>query len=299
MVTLLATAWASASTDGETFTFAYSVDGTTYETMFTVSDTATGEYVFMLPAGTRGNLAVRVTDNDQTPGNSNLDTIFVDHLVVRSESGSDNPPAAPSNLVATIASAYQIDLQWTYNAVDEYGFEVLRSLDGQSWIDIETLNPDATSFSDSGLEPSTTYHYQVQAFNGAGSSDPSNMASATTDAAPEPGKIHIGDLDALGLPGKPNRWDATVTITVHDEDHNPVTGVTVTGAWGSALSGTGTCVTDNNGQCQVARSNIKNNAGNATFSVTALELTGYSYASSSNHDMDGDSNGTVIEILRP
>jgi hypothetical protein len=46
---------------------------------------------------------------------------------------------------------------------------------------------NATSFSDSGLSPSTTYFYAVKAVDAAGTSGPSSQSSATTSAAPSGG----------------------------------------------------------------------------------------------------------------
>ncbi len=46
---------------------------------------------------------------------------------------------------------------------------------------------NATSFSDSGLSPSTTYFYAVKAVDAAGASGPSSQSSATTSAAPSGG----------------------------------------------------------------------------------------------------------------
>jgi hypothetical protein len=36
-----------------------------------------------------------------------------------------------------------------------------------------------------------------------------------------------------------------------------------------------------------------------TFTITAVELDPYLYDESSNHDPDGDSDGTLIQVLQP
>jgi hypothetical protein len=95
------------------------------------------------------------------------------------------PPAAPSALSATMASAYQIDLSWTDNSTDESGFEVQRSPDGSSgWATVGYTAAGDTTYSDLGLNPGTTYYYRVRAYSDAGSSAWSNTANATTDALP-------------------------------------------------------------------------------------------------------------------
>ena len=95
------------------------------------------------------------------------------------------PPADPSDLTATAASSSQIDLSWADNATDESAYVVERSLDGSTdWTQVtSTLPADSTSYSDTGLSGSTTYHYRVKATNAAGDSGYSNTASATTKAA--------------------------------------------------------------------------------------------------------------------
>ncbi|HYO09422.1 MAG TPA: NPCBM/NEW2 domain-containing protein [Tepidisphaeraceae bacterium] len=95
-------------------------------------------------------------------------------------------PAAPSNLVATAASHAQIDLTWADNSSNETGFVIERSLNGtDGWSVIATPAQNATSYSDStGLSAGTQYYYRVRATNGVGPSADSNVANATTQAAP-------------------------------------------------------------------------------------------------------------------
>jgi hypothetical protein len=95
-------------------------------------------------------------------------------------------PAAPSNLIATAASASQINLLWNDNADNETGFVIERSPNGvDGWTQVGTTGANVDSFSDTtGLSPSTTYFYRVRATNAAGASDNSNVDDATTAAAP-------------------------------------------------------------------------------------------------------------------
>jgi hypothetical protein len=95
-------------------------------------------------------------------------------------------PAAPANLQASAASSSQINLQWTDNSGNEDGFEVWRTRGGGQHTLVVRTGPNVTSYSDTGVEPGTTYFYGVVAFNAAGTSSPSNPASATTPAAPPP-----------------------------------------------------------------------------------------------------------------
>ena len=91
------------------------------------------------------------------------------------------PPGAPTRLTATAVSFSGIRLKWQDNSTNETEFEVQRRDDGSArWIEIRTTASNATSFSDTGLKPTTTYHYRVRAFNSSGASAFSNETSATT-----------------------------------------------------------------------------------------------------------------------
>jgi hypothetical protein len=93
-------------------------------------------------------------------------------------------PAAPTGLTANAVSSSQINLEWVDNSSNETGFKIERSLDGATWTQIGTVGADVKDYADTGLTANTTYIYRVRATNGAGDSDFSNTASATTLAAP-------------------------------------------------------------------------------------------------------------------
>jgi hypothetical protein len=113
--------------------------------------------------------------------------------------------------------------------------------------------------------------------------------------SPPPAAVHVGDLEAAAV-DQGSRWTATVTIVVHDAGDSLAGGITVTGTWSGGASGGASCVTAAGGQCQVSKQ-VKRGAASATFSVTGL--SGATYAPGSNHDLDGDSNGTAVTVARP
>jgi fibronectin type 3 domain-containing protein len=139
-----------------------SVNGTTHS----YSDSPVG-------AGTH-EYTVRAVD---TAGNvsdpSNISSVTVP---------DSEKPTVPGNLTAAAVSPTQIDLSWQGSAdnVGVTGYRVFRGA-----VQIASLGAAARSHSDSGLA-SGTYSYTVTAVDAAGNaSDPSNVATATTQAPPQ------------------------------------------------------------------------------------------------------------------
>ena len=95
-------------------------------------------------------------------------------------------PSAPSGVTATASSSNptsSIALAWTDTATNESGYVVERSSDGSTFSQRAQLGAGATSYLDSGLSSGTKYYYRVYAYNSAGSSTYSNVASALTQAS--------------------------------------------------------------------------------------------------------------------
>lgn len=94
------------------------------------------------------------------------------------------PPSAPSGLAATANSTAQITVTWTDTSATETGFTLERSPNGSTgWTLIASLAANVTTYIDTGLSASTTYHYRVRASNLGGDSAYSATTSATTLAA--------------------------------------------------------------------------------------------------------------------
>lgn len=91
---------------------------------------------------------------------------------------------APSELTASAVSSSQINLSWKDNSDDETGFKIERKKgEGDTFSQIATVGANVTTYSDTGLSPSTTYYYRVRAYNASGDSSYSNTAQATTSAS--------------------------------------------------------------------------------------------------------------------
>jgi hypothetical protein len=112
--------------------------------------------------------------------------------------------------------------------------------------------------------------------------------------------LHAGDLDGAGASQGGGKWTASVTITVHDNNHNPVANASVSGNWsGPGGSGPGSCETDVNGRCTVQFTDIPNGKKTITFTVDNITHATLTYQGVDNHDPDGDSDGTAITVNKP
>jgi len=101
------------------------------------------------------------------------------------------PPDAPTNLTAVLQAGPQISLTWRDNATSENGFSIQRSTDGINFVQIATAparnNTGNVTFIDTTVTASSspiTYSYRVAAFNGAGLSAFTNIASVLMPAMP-------------------------------------------------------------------------------------------------------------------
>lgn len=97
-------------------------------------------------------------------------------------SGPCTPPAAPTGVSASAASATQINLSWSaVSGASSYGIQRSTTSGGPY---ASVGSSAATSFASTGLTCNTTYYYVVNASNGTCSSGNSAQVQATTAACP-------------------------------------------------------------------------------------------------------------------
>jgi hypothetical protein len=127
-----------------------------------------------------GNNVIAVEVHQSDAGSSDVSFNFA--LTGTTTGSVQNPPSAPTNLSATAVSSSRIDLTWDDNSGSETNYIVERSLTGTgSWSQVASLAANVTSYSDTGLNASTTYFYRVHATNSGGDSANTNVDSATTE----------------------------------------------------------------------------------------------------------------------
>ena len=127
------------------------------------------------------------------------------------------PPSTPTGLTATAISSSQINLSWTTSTdnVGVTGYRVYRA-------GVQIATPTTTSYSDTGLFPSTTYTYTVVAVDAAGnvsaqSSSVSATTTATTDTTPP--------TVSISSPTSDSTVSGTVTVSAIASDNVGVAGV--------------------------------------------------------------------------
>ncbi|MFO1098478.1 MAG: Ig-like domain-containing protein [Xanthobacteraceae bacterium] len=165
-----------------------------------------------LSANTTYNYRVRSIDaagNEKVSANSTFRTAAAPDTIA---------PSIPTGLTATVKSTTQIDLAWAPSTdnVAVTGYQVLRN-------GAPVATATGTSFSDTGLTPSTSYSYAVKAFDAAGnysaSSTPPVSATTLTPDTTAP-------TVALAAPAAGATLSGTVTITANAADDVAVGGVT-------------------------------------------------------------------------
>ena len=111
------------------------------------------------------------------------------------------PPTAPTMLAAEInlATGNAITLTWVDNASNEAGFTIYRCqlADCTNFVETWTTLADAVQYQPAAEAVGTVYRFYVQAFNDAGDSAPSNIATVTTFSPPAAPSNLTAQPDAL------------------------------------------------------------------------------------------------------
>ncbi len=172
----------SSDPDGSVASYAWTAPrGITLQKAATAAPTFTAPEV---SADTGYTLALTVTDDD---GATDTDTVTVTVRDVQ----SPPPPAAPSNLAASSATADSVTLSWNDPSDPSItGYRILYRIPAAQQalgILVNDTGSAATSYVASGLDPATAYEFAVTALNGSGASPASSLVAVSTlPAAPTP-----------------------------------------------------------------------------------------------------------------
>ena len=139
-----------------------------------------------------------------------------------------------------------------------------------------------------------TYTAALAVFDNAGQRNSVTTPLSVTAPPVVISFMHIGDIDAAAG-STPRAWSASVWIDVHDEKHDELPDVTVSGVWSDGSPGT--CTTSSWGGCEMLKEGIRKGTS-VSFTVTGATHYARTFAAAANHDSDGDSNGTTIVVRR-
>lgn len=141
------------------------------------------------------------------------------------------PPAGPTDLQLTVISPSSVRLSWTDNSSDELGFRVMRGGASENVNTVAaTVAEESKSYVDTGLESSTTYHYQVFAFSAAGNSSSYATGSATTSAPPE---MNLSASEATFTAAAGGSNPSSQTLSVTNSGGGTLTGLTSSIGYGA------------------------------------------------------------------
>jgi len=207
---------------------------------------------------------------------------------------------APTNLDATAVSETQNDLSWQDNSADESAFHIERSPDGSTgWTEIGTVGANEASYSDTGLDCGTTYHYRVRAFRDSDGqySGYSNVDDATTQACPPPEYYIYLPLVMLnaGPPSPPSSPPVLNDISNPDGDGN------YTVSW-SAVSGATSYTMEEDDNAAFSSPTTVYSGSGTSESITGKDLGTYYYrvkASNEFGSTDWSNTKSVVVDVEP
>jgi hypothetical protein len=122
-------------------------------------------------------------------------------VVPKSQLFSGVAPVAPSNLAVTPTSGTEVSLTWQDNSANETGFAIERKTGaGGVYEQVNLVNPNTTSTTDTALIQGQTYYYRVRATNFGSNSGPSNEVGVTLPVPPiTPSGAHTTSVTMLQI----------------------------------------------------------------------------------------------------
>lgn len=113
----------------------------------------------------------------------------------------------------------------------------------------------------------TGYCYTVTAVDTSNNESAQSSQACATPTAGAGGTMHVGDLDGTAsLKGKSGKWEATVTVTIHDSSHSLVANATVYATLSGAKSGSVSGTTGSGGTVTFSTGAINGSGTSVTFS---------------------------------
>jgi subtilisin len=208
-----------------------------------------------------------------------------------------NRPPVAANDSATTAAGSAITISVLANDSDPDGDPLSVGSVSVPAHGTAVANGTVTYTPSAGYSGSDAFGYTAS--DGSAASNIATVSITVTAPPPPPNTFRVGDLDrSATASGK--QWTAKVTVYIETSANAALSGVIVTGTWSNGSSGTSSCTTTSSGRCTIQKTKLSRaTVGSVTFTVTGATKAGWTYAAAANHDPDGDSNGSTIDVLRP
>jgi len=273
VVTLWVEGHHTANAENDHFEFLYSVDGINYTSMFVLTDTADETLSYGLPPSTVGTVYVWVRDTDNTKGNTVADKVYVDGLMVQSQTWPvgtmpPGPAYGPSPADGATQVPINVTLSWSPGASSE-GSYVYFGMDNTLLL---LGYQSDTNFNLEPLDYQTTYIWRIDEVNAAGLTvGPVWSFTTQTEPGQAPTDLHVADI-AVGITPAGKKVKAQARVLVLDDFLNPVAGATVTGTFTGDFTETISGLTDASGVAVIGTA--RSQAEPVSFTFTVDDISG-------------------------
>jgi subtilisin family serine protease len=179
--TQVALTWTDNATGEDGYKVEKRIGGGSFSQITTLAANSTAFTDSSAADGTTSAYRVRAFNSlPNPPGSASIEG----NSSYSNEASVTTPLNPPTGLSTTSVSSTSLTLVWTDNSQSEQGYRIEERAPGGSFVQIAEIGTNSTTFTATGLNPSTTYSFRVRAFNAAaGNSQYSNEASATTQSS--------------------------------------------------------------------------------------------------------------------
>jgi len=180
--------------EGDDFEFAY-WNGTEYVPMVLVNTSEDTNYSCKMPNETSGDVTIRMVDTDRTGQYNDPDTIYIDHMYIRSVLGPpDETPPVITNVTNTAPTPNSATIEWDTDEPADSLVKYGNASGSYTMNEIDATSVTSHSIELTGLESNTTYYYVVNSTDPSGNSNESAEYSFTTETQPSMPDLEITDI---------------------------------------------------------------------------------------------------------
>lgn len=194
--------------------------------------------------------------------------------------GDTTPPAAPTGLTA-VAGDGSVALDWDDNGESDLdGYTVYRGTTSGGPYDVLD-STSASAYTDAAATNGTTYYYVVTADDLSGNESDAGAEVSATPQAGTSTPVHVDDI-TLSSTVVRNKEYGYATVTIVDDQGDPVAGAVVTGTFSGDIGGSDSATTGADGVAELACPDNGKPTISFTFCVDGVSGSGLSYDSASN-----------------